>query len=128
MTQPLISMGASLMDVANISKTGKLLNQNPFQDEMYNGGGNTKASDGLVLGEHVAVALGADITNIQFFDVLFNAKPIKADVHNYAHAGAESGIGLRKQVKLIKENQDYYKGIKEVDVIISCGEKTSSMH
>ena len=136
MTRKLILMGASLMDVENTSKLGSLLDQNPFEDEIYNEGGNRKASDGLVLGEHIAVALGANVTDIQSFDILFDASPTKANIHNYAHAGAESGngpsqtiplygtlsIGLREQIKLMKKNKSHYKKIGDVDVIISCGE------
>ena len=136
MTSTLAILGDSLFDAQNTFTLSSLLGQNPFSDPIYDGGGNTKASDGLVLGEQIAVEMGGTIGDAQNFTVLSFDSPSSVDVHNYAHAGARSGsnpqfslpvtsesigIGLFEQVKAFKSRKEFYKSVTDVDVIISCG-------
>ena len=60
MTQQLIILGDSLMDSGNTAGLLSLIGQNPFEDSKYDGGGNTKASDGPVLGELISGVLAVD--------------------------------------------------------------------
>ena len=66
----IIIFGDSTCDTGNLSSVAKALGlANPFKDQIYDGGGNTKASDGLVLSEHFGVEIGWDgklIDNINY--------------------------------------------------------------
>ena len=71
MTSTLLMLGASLIDAGNVSH----------------------ASDGRVLGEHIAAELGADPDDSQLISVRSDDEPDNSAVHNYAHGGALSGRG-----------------------------------
>ena len=45
------------MDSGNTAGLLSLIGQTPFEDAKYDGGGNTKASDGPVLGEWIALEM-----------------------------------------------------------------------
>ena len=136
LTSTLAILGDSLFDAQNTFTLSSLLGQNPFSDPIYDGGGNTKASDGLVLGEQIAIEMGGIISDAQNFTVLSFDSPSSVDVHNYAHAGARSGqgrefslsittesigVGLSEQVKAFQNRKDFYKATSDVDAIIGCG-------
>ena len=90
-TSALVILGDSLVDAKNTFTLFSLVEQNPFEDDIYAGGDNTKASDGLVLGEQIASELGGSIDDMQNIPILSSEPAIQVDVHNYAHAGARSG-------------------------------------
>ena len=136
MTSTLVIFGDSLVDAKNTFTLFSLVGQNPFEDDIYAGGGNTKASDGLVLGEQIAGELGVSIDEMQNISILSLQPAMEADVHNYAHAGARSGteptstlpttgdsigIGFKEQVRIFLNRADYYIDKDDVDVLISCG-------
>ena len=135
MTETLIILGDSLADSGNTASLLSLIGLNPFADEIYDNGGNVKASDGPVLGEHVALEIGADINNAQLFSVLSGNTPSPAHIHNYAHAGARTGsdpgysipflgrisIGLRDQIRQVEARSNYYLEHEDIDVLLSCG-------
>ena len=60
MTSTLVLLGDSLFDAQNTFTLASMLGEKPFSESIYDGGGNTKLSDGLVLGEQIAVEMGAD--------------------------------------------------------------------
>ena len=135
MTSTLIILGDSLVDSGNTASLLSPIGQNPFADAIYDKGGNVKASDGPVLGEHVALELGADINNSQLISVLSADDPAAAQIHNYAHAGARTGaqpgfsipllgsisIGLQDQVRQVKARHGFYLESDDIDVLLSCG-------
>ena len=58
----LVILGDSLVDAGNTAFVFSQLGlENPYQDTVYAGGGNVKASDGLVLGEQVALEMGGGV-------------------------------------------------------------------
>ena len=136
MTSTLVIFGDSLVDAKNTFTLFSLVGQNPFEDDIYAGGGNAKASDGLVFGEQFAVELGGSIDDMQNISILSFEPATEVDVHNYAHAGARSGaepsltlpiigdsigIGFKEQVKSFLNRGYYYSAREDVDVLISCG-------
>lgn len=136
MTSTLVLLGDSLFDAQNTFTLASMLGEKPFSESIYDGGGNTKASDGLVLGEQIAVEMGGSIGDAQNLSILSFDLPTAVDVHNYAHAGARTssnpqfslsitpepiGIGLSEQVKAFKNRKTFYKAIPDVDIVISCG-------
>ena len=114
MTQHLIVLGDSLADSGNTASVLQLIGQNPFEDDIYDKGGNVKASDGPVLGEFVAIEMGAKIDDAQLISAISSEGPKDVQVHNYAHSGASTdaspgfslptgefvGMGLKEQKKL----------------------------
>lgn len=108
MTSQLLVLGASLMDAGNISR----------------------ASDGSVLGEQIAAAMGADPGSQQLVSLVNRDRPGPEQVHNYAHGGAESGkgpvlnsarTGFLAQVKAVRRHRRFYRQQPDVDVLISAG-------
>ena len=117
MTRSLAIFGDSLMDAGNLDQVASIVRQNPFQDPIYSRGGNVKASDGSVFGEHIAEQLGASLGSRQLANLItlptlrftgFGSKQLR----NYSYAGATSGfagsrrsglsrfpIGLRAQAR-----------------------------
>ena len=65
MTKQLIILGESLVDSGDTATLAAIIGQNPFEDKRYNRGGNIRASDGPVLGEFIALEMGAKIENAQ---------------------------------------------------------------
>lgn len=135
MTETLIILGDSLVDSGNTASLLSPIGLNPFADAIYDNGGNVKASDGPVLGEHIALQIGADINNAELFSVLSANTPSPAHIHNYAHAGARTGsdpgysipflgrisIGLRDQIRQVEARSNYYLEHEDIDVLLSCG-------
>ena len=112
MTSTLLMLGASLIDAGNVSH----------------------ASDGRVLGEHIAAELGADPDDSQLISVRSDDEPDNSAVHNYAHGGALSGrgptqildgrrvsIGLREQVEAVQRRANAYQQRSDVDAVICAG-------
>ncbi|QNI91281.1 hypothetical protein SynBOUM118_00916 [Synechococcus sp. BOUM118] len=112
MTSTLLILGASLMDVGNVSR----------------------ASDDLVLGEQIAIAMGGDPQDVQLFPLPDHPRPQSARLHNYAHGGAQSGsgpsleeeagnvrIGFKRQVRAVRRHAAFYQSLSDVDVLISAG-------
>ena len=105
--------------------------ENPYQDTIYAGGGNVKASDGLVLGEKVALEMGGGVDDAHLISILSSETPKDVQVHNYAHAFArtdfspmlseELGIGVKQQLNSFMQRADYYKSHPDVDVILASG-------
>ena len=134
MTSTLVILGASLMDAGNIAGLGPLMDLEPFAEKIYDKGGNVRASDGPVLGERFVEVLGGDPEDAQLFNVLSLEQAAAADVHNYAHGGAQSdeqpsqtllgieiGIGLASQVQSLKGRRAFYEESSDVDALISAG-------
>ncbi|MED5384707.1 MAG: SGNH/GDSL hydrolase family protein [Cyanobacteriota bacterium] len=134
MTSTLVILGASLMDAGNIAGLGPLMDLEPFAEKIYDKGGNVRASDGPVLGERFVEVLGGDPEDAQLFNVLSLEQAAAADVHNYAHGGAQSdeqpsktllgieiGIGLASQVQSLKGRRAFYEASADVDALISAG-------
>lgn len=134
MTSTLVILGASLMDAGNIAGLGPLMDLEPFAEKIYDKGGNVRASDGPVLGERFVEVLGGDPEDAQLFNVLSLEQASAADVHNYAHGGAQSdeqpsktllgieiGIGLASQVQSLKGRRAFYEASADVDALISAG-------
>ena len=71
MTSTLLILGASLIDAGNVSR----------------------ASDDLVLGEQIAIAMGGIPRMFQLFPLPDPPRPQSARLYNYAHGGAQSGSG-----------------------------------
>ena len=122
------------MDAGNIASLGPLIGSDPFSDSIYDKGDNVRASDGFVLGEHIAKALGADLNDNQLFNIFSTEEARPADLHNYAHGGAQSGeepsqsilgmtlgIGLSAQVRAMKRRASFYRSQSDVDVLLSIG-------
>ena len=122
------------MDSGNIAGLGPMIGLDPFADSIYDGGDNRRASDGPVLGERLVEALGGNPDDAQLFDVLSLEQAAPADVHNYAHGGAQSdeqpsktllgfeiGIGLASQVESLKGRSVFYEQSTDVDALISAG-------
>lgn len=134
MTSTLVILGASLMDAGNIAGLGPLMDLEPFAEKIYDKGGNVRASDGPVLGERFVEVLGGDPEDAQLFNVLSLEQASAADVHNYAHGGAQSdeqpsktllgieiGIGLASQVQSLQGRRAFYEASADVDALISAG-------
>ena len=134
MTSTLVILGASLMDAGNIAGLGPLMELEPFAEKIYDKGGNVRASDGPVLGERFVEVLGGDPEDAQLFNVLSLEQASAADVHNYAHGGAQSdeqpsktllgieiGIGLASQVQSLQGRRAFYEASADVDALISAG-------
>ncbi len=135
MTQHLIVLGDSLADSGNTASVLQLIGQNPFEDDIYDKGGNVKASDGPVLGEFVAIEMGAKIDDAQLISAISSEGPKDVQVHNYAHSGASTdaspgfslptgefvGMGLKEQKKRVVDRKLFYKSQTDVDVLISAG-------
>ena len=132
MTSTLVILGASLMDAGNIAGLGPLMDLEPFAEKIYDKGGNVRASDGPVLGERFIEVLGGDRGRLAF-NVLAE-QAAAADVHNYAHGGAQSdeqpsknllgieiGIGLASQVQSLQGRRAFYEASADVDALISAG-------
>jgi len=112
MTSTLLILGASLMDAGNVSR----------------------ATDDLVLGEQIAIAMGGDPEDVQLFPLQDSLRPQSAQLHNYAHGGAQSGrgprledgassfrIGFTQQVRAVRRHADVYQSLDDVDLLISAG-------
>lgn len=107
------------MDVGNVDQLARRFGQDPFEEPIYNGGGNRKASDGPVLGEHIARQLGANLrrntlANLRTLPGLTLGGFGSAQLRTYAYAGALSGssgsarsglgafpLGLRSQARAV---------------------------
>ena len=122
------------MDSGNIAELGPMMGLEPFAEKIYDGGGNLRASDGPVLGERFVEVLGGNPRDTQLFNVLSLEQAAPADVHNYAHGGAQSdekpsetllgfeiGIGLASQVQSLKGRSAFYKKSSDVDALVSAG-------
>ena len=135
MTNILLILGDSLVDSGNIVSLLSPFGINPFEDNVYNGGGNVRASNGLVLGEQIALQMGADLSNSELFTVLSRENPTLVDFHNYSHGGAKSdfaselsipfvlevGIGLKEQKRQVLRKKRFHKKQKDVDILLSAG-------
>ena len=132
MTNTLVVLGDSLGDAGNTAFVFSQLGlDNPYQGPVYAGGGNVKASDDLVVAEHVALEMGGMVDDAQLISILSQDEPKDVQVHNYAHAYAATdsspmlsediGIGLKEQVKSLLQRKDYYQDQSDVDVILNCG-------
>ena len=136
MTRSLAIFGDSLMDAGNLDQVAKIVGQDPFQESIYNRGGNVKASDGPVFGEHIAQQLGASLGSRQLANLItlpvlgftgFGSKQLR----NFAYAGATSGnagssrsglerfpIGLRAQTRAFAANTS---SSKDLDALLMAG-------
>ena len=99
MTSTLLILGASLMDAGNVSR----------------------ATDDLVLGEQIAIAMGGDPEDVQLFPLQDPPSPQSVQLHNYAHGGAQSGSGFKQQVRAVRRHADVYQSLSDVDLLISAG-------
>lgn len=117
MTRSLAIFGDSLMDSGNLDQVANVIGQNPFEEQIYNGSGNVRASDGLVLGQHIARGLGASLgstrlANLTTLPALRFTGFGSRQIRDFAYAGATSGsqgssrsglssfpIGLRSQAR-----------------------------
>ena len=99
MTSMLLILGASLMDAGNVSR----------------------ATDGLVLGEQIAIEMGGDPEDVQLFPLQDLPRPGSAKLHNYAHGGAQSGFGFKQQVRAVRRQAEVYQSLSDVDLLISAG-------
>ena len=99
MTSTLLILGDSLMDAGNVSR----------------------ATDDLVLGEQIAIAMGGDPEDVQLFPLQDSLRPQSAQLHNYAHGGAQSGSGFKQQVRAVRRHADIYQSLSDVDLLISAG-------
>ncbi len=99
MTSTLLILGDSLMDAGNVSR----------------------ATDDLVLGEQIAIAMGGDPEDAQLFPLQDSLRPQSAQLHNYAHVGAQSGSGFKQQVRAVRRHADIYQSLSDVDLLISAG-------
>ena len=97
-------------------------------------GNVSRASDDLVLGEQIAIAMGGDPQDVQLFPLPDPPRPQSARLHNYAHGGAQSGsepnleeaagnvrIGFKRQVRAVRRHAAFYQSLSDVDVLISAG-------
>ena len=97
-------------------------------------GNVSRASDDLVLGEQIAIAMGGDPQDVQLFPLPDHPRPQSARLHNYAHGGAQSGsgpsleeeagnvrIGFKRQVRAVRRHAAFYQSLSDVDVLISAG-------
>ena len=99
MTSTLLILGDSLMDAGNVSR----------------------ATDDLVHGEQIAIAMGGDPEDVQLFPLQDSLRPQSAQLHNYAHGGAQSGSGFKQQVRAVRRHADVYQSLSDVDLLISAG-------
>lgn len=137
MTSSLIVMGDSLADSGNLDSVARRFGQNPFEEPIYDGGGNRKASDGPVLAEQIARQLGAKLTstklaNLQTIPGLTLQGFGAAQIRNYAYAGALSGftgsersglnpfpLGLRSQALAVAASS--LRPEQDIDALIIAG-------
>ncbi len=137
MTRSLLILGDSLMDSGNIDQVARTFGENPFEEAIYNGGGNRKASDGPVFGEHIAQQLGANLrrntlANLQTLPGLALRGFGKAQLRTYAYAGALSGrsgsarsglnlfpLGLRSQAQAAASSS--LRPERDLDALIGAG-------
>jgi len=99
MTSTLLILGDSLMDAGNVSR----------------------ATDGLVLGEQIAIEMGGDPEDVQLFPLEDLPRPGSAQLHNYAHGGAQSGFRFKQQVRAVRRQAEVYQSLHDVDLLISAG-------
>jgi phospholipase/lecithinase/hemolysin len=136
MTRSLAIFGDSLMDSGNLDQVAKAVGQNPFQEKIYNGSGNVRASDALVLGQHIARGLGASLSSTRLANIVtlpllrftgFGAGQIR----DYSYAGATSGargsvrsglsrfpIGLKEQARAFALTTDK---TTDLDALMTAG-------
>jgi hypothetical protein len=148
-TRSFAFLGDSTVDFGNLDAVARSLGERrPFGNKAYDGGGNVKASDGYLLGEHLVRRLGASSSRSP--DRLLSAELINladeplrrglrekdpnAQVFNFAYAGATSGgrgsrlagledfrIGLRRQAATLARTASWISARSDLDVIISGG-------
>ena len=136
MTRSLAIFGDSLMDAGNLDQVANIVGQDPFQESIYNRGGNVKAADGPVFGEHIAQQLGASLGSRQLANLI--TLPLlrftgfgRNQLRNYAYAGATSGnagssrsglasspIGLRAQTRAFAASTS---SSKDLDALLMAG-------
>ena len=137
MTRTLLILGDSLMDSGNVDQLARRFGQDPFEEPIYNGGGNRKASDGPVLGEHIARQLGANLrrntlANLRTLPGLTLGGFGSAQLRTYAYAGALSGstgtgrsglaafpLGLRSQTRAVAISSLLPE--RDLDALIAAG-------
>ena len=84
-------------------------------------GNVSRATDGLVLGEQIAIEMGGDPEDVQLFPLEDLPRPGSAQLHNYAHGGAQSGFGFKQQVRAVRRQAEVYQSLHDVDLLISAG-------
>lgn len=137
MTRSLVVLGDSLMDSGNVDQLARRFGQDAFEEPIYNGGGNRKASDGPVFGEHIARQLGANLrrntlANLQTLPGLTLRGFGNAQLRTYAYAGALSGstastrtalaalpLGLRSQARAVASSTLLPE--RDLDALIAAG-------
>lgn len=137
MTRSLVILGDSLMDVGNVDQLARRFGQDPFEESIYDGGGNRKASNGLVLGEQIARQLGANprrntLVNLRTLPGLTLSGFGAAQLRTYAYAGALSGssgsarsglgafpLGLRSQARAVATSTLRLE--RDLDALIAAG-------
>ena len=90
-------------------------------DSLMDAGNESRATDDLVLGEQIAIAMGGDPEDVQLFPLQDSLRPQSAQLHNYAHGGAQSGSGFKQQVRAVRRHADVYQSLSDVDLLISAG-------
>jgi phospholipase/lecithinase/hemolysin len=137
MTRSLVVLGDSLMDSGNVDQLARRFGQDPFEESIYNGGGNRKASDGPVFGEHIALQLGANLrsntlANLETLPGLTLRGFGKTQLRTYAYGGALSGstastrsslgalpLGLRSQAQAVASST--LRPERDLDALIAVG-------
>lgn len=137
MTRSLLLLGDSLVDSGNLDQVARRFGENPFEEPIYDGGGNRKASDGPVLAEQIARQLGAKLkrsklANLQTLPGLTLQGFGGAQIRNYAYAGALSGftgsersglnpfpLGLRSQALAVAASS--LRAERDLDALIIAG-------
>ncbi|MFQ6537663.1 MULTISPECIES: SGNH/GDSL hydrolase family protein [Aphanothece] len=107
MTTSLVMLGDSLVDTGNLDELARLVGQDPFEERIYDRGGNVKASDGPVFAEQIARRLGARLNSIERVNLLdlparliFGSGGPAPQLLNYAYAGATSGLAGSRRAGL----------------------------
>ena len=137
MTRSLVVLGDSLMDSGNIDQLARRFGLVPFKASIYNGGGNRKASDGPVFGEHIAQQLGGNLrsntlANLETLPGLTLRGFGKTQLRTYAYGGALSGstastraslgawpLGLRSQALAVASST--LRPERDLDALIAAG-------
>lgn len=137
MTRSLVVLGDSLMDSGNVDQLARRFGQDPFEESIYDGGGNRKASDGPVFGEHIARQLGANLrrntlANLATLPGLTLSGFGKTQLRTYAYGGALSGstastrvglslfpLGLRSQARAVVSSTLLPE--RDLDALIAVG-------
>lgn len=136
MTRSLAIFGDSLMDSGNLDQVANIVGRDPFQEKIYNGSGNVRASDALVLGQHIAQGLGASLGSTRLANIVtlpllrltgFGSRQIR----DFSYAGATSGakgsarsglsrfsIGLKEQASGFASSTGK---TSDLDALISAG-------